>query len=230
MWRHQGRAEGGHTDIQNAFGSILWNYPEQSLKGVTSPIKLYKLLSQSKALLASLYFTNAANFDAVRRIFPDCPAGHPLIGGKNIFLAHNFTYWTTRFKVTYIVPENFKITIILWWWSWEKVKSPLTAPPDQWPDNSWENSLMLFAWTFEFSPKIMTEGYELSMRLQCPIYLNQLCILIFQLFTSRILKFSIFFLSTYFPTSYTPNWFKNTFHLEFLVSWNKLNILAWLEE
>ena len=39
-----------------------------------------------------------------------------------------------------------------------------------------------------------------------------------------------FFLSTYFPTFYTPNWFKNTFHLEFLVSWNKLNILAWLEE
>ena len=70
-------------------------------------------------------------------------------------------------------------------------ETSLTVPPQE-TNSFWENSL-LFAWNFEFSPKMRTEGYELSMRLQCPIYLNQLCILIFQLFTSRILKFYIFF-------------------------------------
>ena len=66
--------------------------------------------------------------------------------------------------------------------------------PSNWPDwgKIWENSL-LFAWTFEFSPKMRTEGYEYETAMQC------LCIL-YSNFLLFVFWNSTFFLSTHFPT------------------------------
>ena len=103
-----------------------------------------KLLLQSKA---SLFFSNAANFEAVRRIFPDCPATQPLIGGRKLN--------------SYFVRYNFKI-IIIWW-------------PDHhvtcWPAKRQNHHGKILCCLHELLNSRLKWGLKgMSMRLQCNVF------------------------------------------------------------
>ena len=152
----------------HASRTILWKLISRGkFKRRYKSNQTLKLLLQSKA---SLFFSNAANFEAVRRIFPDCPATQPLIGGRKLN--------------SYFVPYNFKI-IIIWW-------------PDHhvtcWPAKRQNHHGKILCCLHELLNSRLKWGLKgMSMRLQC------LCIL-YSNFLLFVFWNSTFFLSTHFPT------------------------------